>query len=121
MTDPTFHTTAQGVAIDGYDPVAYFAEGGATKGSSEHSHEWSGATWHFASAENAASFTADPEKYAPQFGGQCSFGASLGKEAEASPTAWRIIDGKLYLMKDGAVRMLSKLFTGKIKKAAAAR
>lgn len=110
-------TNADGVAIDGYDPVAYYADHVARLGSPEHATEWGGVTWHFSSPTNAAMFTEHPEQYAPQFGGRCAFGASMGKTAEASPTAWRIIDGKLCLMKSGSVRTLSKLFTARVAKA----
>lgn len=114
MTQRKFATNADGVAIDGYDPIAYFADGAAQRGSARHVHHWSGATWHFTSSEHAEQFAADPERYAPQFGGQCAFGASLGKDADASPESWRIIDGRLCLMKSGSVRALSRLVTSKI-------
>jgi hypothetical protein len=58
-----------GVAIKGYDPVAYFTEGRAVKGKNEYSHSWNEATWHFKSAGNRDLFADDPERYAPQFGG----------------------------------------------------
>lgn len=63
------NTTWLGVALDGYDVVAYFTLGEPTKGDSEFSHEWNGATWRFANAEHLEMFKADPEKYAPQYGG----------------------------------------------------
>ena len=58
-----------GVAIRGYDPVAYHTEGRALKGKKEFSHDWNDAIWRFASAENRDLFAADPERYAPQYGG----------------------------------------------------
>lgn len=91
------NTTWTGVAIDGYDPVAYFASGGPAKGEKANSFEWNGATWRFASAENLAKFKADPEAYAPQFGGYCAWAVSQGYTAGIDPKAWRIVDGKLYL------------------------
>jgi len=90
-------TFAGGVAIDGYDPVAYFTEGQAVKGSDAFVHEWLGATWHFASAEHRDQFSADPVSYAPQYGGYCSSGMVSGVASGANPEAWRIVDGKLYL------------------------
>ncbi len=87
-----------GVAIMGYDPVAYFADGRPIKGSEEFSHEWLGATWHFASAEHRDLFAADPVKFAPQYGGYCSSGMTDGGIDSADPEAWRIVDGKLYLI-----------------------
>ena len=61
--------TSWGVAIKGYDTVAYHTEGRAVKGQSTYSHEWNDAKWYFASAENRDLFAADPESYAPQYGG----------------------------------------------------
>ena len=116
MTETNISTNADGVAIGGYDAVSYFTDSQARLGTPDHSTEWSEATWHFASAENAATFAGDPERYAPQFGGHCAFGASMGKSAEASPDSWRMIDGKLCLMKSSGVKTLSSLFTGRIAK-----
>jgi hypothetical protein len=85
-------------AILGYDPVAYFTDGRATKGSPKISKKWLGATWHFASVEHRDAFASEPVRYAPQFGGFCTGGVAL-KEASANidPEAWRIVDGKLFL------------------------
>ena len=58
-----------GVAIKGYDSVAYHTEGRAVKGSSKFSYNWNDAKWHFANASNRDLFAADPDRYAPQFGG----------------------------------------------------
>ena len=63
------NTDPQSVAIGGYDPVAYFTQGKAVKGSEEYPHQWRGATWHFKSEEHRAMFASNPEKYAPQYGG----------------------------------------------------
>lgn len=84
-------------AIRGYDPVAYFAGGGPVKGSPQFTHQWRGATWHFASAENRDKFAAAPEKYAPQYGGYCAYGVAHGYAPEIDPAAWSIVEGKLYL------------------------
>ena len=85
------------VAIDGTDTVAYFTEGKAVKGSSDFETEWKGATWRFASAANREAFLADPEKYAPQYGGYCAWAVSQGQTAPIEPEQWSIVDGKLYL------------------------
>ncbi len=58
-----------GVAIKGYDTVAYHTEGHAVKGKSEFSHKWNDAKWYFTSAKNRDRFVADPERFAPQYGG----------------------------------------------------
>lgn len=86
-----------GTAIDGYDPVAYFTVGRPVEGDSDFEHEWNGATWRFSSAENRDLFAADPEKYAPQYGGYCAYAVSQGYTASTEPDAWKIVDGKLYL------------------------
>lgn len=85
------------VAIDGTDPVAYFTEGRPVEGEAKFTHEWNGATWRFASASNRDRFVADPERYAPQFGGYCAWAVSQGYTASTDPDAWKIVDGKLYL------------------------
>lgn len=95
--EPVFTATFSDVAIRGYDAVAYFTEGKAVEGREEHSFEWKGAEWHFASAENKDLFAADPEKYAPQYGGYCAWAVAQGKTASTDPEAWKIVDGKLYL------------------------
>lgn len=94
----TLNAEYDGVAIKGYDPVAYFVSGHAKKGSEEFSYEWLGTKWLFASAENRQLFAADPIKYAPQYGGYCSTVHLVepGK-ADINPTAWRIVNGQLYL------------------------
>ena len=58
-----------GVAIKGYDTVAYHTEGRAVKGKSEFSHKWNDAKWYFINAANRDLFAADPQRYAPQYGG----------------------------------------------------
>ncbi|MDF1586662.1 YHS domain-containing (seleno)protein [Marinimicrococcus flavescens] len=87
----------QGIAIKGQDPVAYFTESRPVEGSPEHELEWKGARWRFASATNRDSFAADPERWAPQYGGWCAYAVSENTTADIDPTAWRIVDGKLYL------------------------
>ena len=92
------NTTLFGVAIKGYDPVAYFADGKPLKGDSKFAHDWNGATWHFASAAHRDTFKAAPEKYAPQFGGYCAWAVSQNYTANVDPeNAWKLIEGKLYL------------------------
>ncbi len=90
-----------GVAIMGYDPVAYFTDNKAVKGSEKYSYEWLGTPWHFASREHEEMFTSDPIKYAPQYGGYCA-GEVVGGSVtvDIDPNAFKIIDGKLYLIYD---------------------
>ncbi len=94
--DPVF-TTRGNAAIRGYDPVAYFARGEATKGDRDVTHEWQGAEWRFASLENRDMFAADPEKYAPQYGGYCAWAVSRNYTAPTDPDAFTIVNEKLYL------------------------
>lgn len=99
-----FVHTKNGIAIGGYDPVAYFTDAKPVKGSAAHSAQHDGATWHFASAENAAMFKGDPARYAPQFGGYCAYAVSKGATAPTDPAAWTVYEGKLYLNYDLSVR-----------------
>ncbi len=91
------NATLFGVAIKGYDPVAYFTDAKPVKGESEFAFEWMGATWRFASAAHRDSFQAAPEKYAPQYGGFCAWAVSQDYTAGIDPAAWKIVNGKLYL------------------------
>ena len=90
-------TTRGNLAIRGYDPVAYFTEGKAVKGSRDFSHDWQGATWRFSSAGNRDRFAADPEMYAPQYGGYCAWAVSRDYTAPTDPDAFTLVNGKLYL------------------------
>jgi hypothetical protein len=107
-----------GAAIDGYDAVAYFTEGKPVKGSNDFSITWKSVKWLFVSKQNADLFRADPEKYAPQYGGYCAYGCSRGYKAKTSADAWTIANGKLYLNYDTGVRAIwSKDQQGYIQKA----
>ena len=94
---PVNKTLFGGLAIEGYDPVAYFTEGRPVEGSREHVFDWNGATWRFASAAHRELFVQAPEKYAPQYGGYCAWAVSQGYTAGIDPEAWRIENGRLYL------------------------
>jgi len=74
----------------GYDVVAYFTQAKSVEGKRDFSHKWNNAEWRFASAAN-------PDKYAPQYGGWCAWAVPQGYTASIDPQAWRIVDGKLYL------------------------
>ena len=93
-----------GVAIEGYDPVAYFTEGKAARGKPEFSSQHNGATWWFASAAHQELFQADPAKYAPAYGGWCAYGMAEGYAAETDPAnGWSIHEGRLYLNWDAEI------------------
>jgi YHS domain-containing protein len=91
------NTDAAGVAIDWYDPVAYFTRGEPVQGSPDHAYQWNGVTWHFASAEHRDRFISDPEAYAPAYGGYCAWAVAEGKVAGINPAMWHIENGTLYL------------------------
>ncbi|MEM1206175.1 MAG: YHS domain-containing (seleno)protein [Acidobacteriota bacterium] len=95
--DPVNTGRFGGVAIKGYDPVAYFEDGRPVKGDKAIKHTWRGAEWRFASEENRDRFAADPEAYAPQYGGYCAWAVAQGKTAGIDPKAWAVVDSKLYL------------------------
>ena len=90
-------TTFGGLALKGYDPVAYFTEGKPVEGRKEFTHEYAEANWRFESAANRDAFARDPEKYAPQYGGYCAWGISQAKFFDGDPQVWKIVDGKLYV------------------------
>jgi hypothetical protein len=92
------NTGTDGVAVHGYDVVAYFLEGRAVRGTSKFEHDWQDAKWQFASAANKNLIAANPERYVPQYGGFCATCLALdGELTDANPKAWTIIDRKLYL------------------------
>lgn len=91
------YNSTNGIAIKGYDPVAYFSEQKATEGKKEFTYEWSGTQWLFSTQANLDAFKADPQKYAPQYGGFCAYGVSENHKSPTDPNAWTVKDGKLYL------------------------
>ncbi|AQW60396.1 YHS domain-containing (seleno)protein [Vibrio owensii] len=95
---------ANDLAIKGYDPVAYFTDNGPTQGKAEYSATYNNAIYHFVNAANRDQFKADPQAYAPQYGGYCAFGVAMGKKFETDPEAWKIEGGKLYLNLDKSVQ-----------------
>ena len=89
--------TLFGAALEGYDAVAYHTVGKPVEGSSRFTYKWRDATWRFASVKHRDLFAADPERYAPAYGGYCAYGMAQGAKVDIDPSAWRIVDGKLYL------------------------
>ena len=86
-----------GLAIGGYDPVAYFTDSAPVMGLATHSVGYRGAMWQFTSAANMARFEGDPEKYGAKFGGYCAYAASKGYLAPTVPEAWTVYEDRLYL------------------------
>ncbi len=98
LANPAVNATPEGVAVDGFDVVAYFTDKAPREGLAEHSVSYLGKDWHFASSEHAALFAADPAAYAPQANGYCSYAVSEGYTAEVDVIdGWAVIEGKLYL------------------------
>jgi YHS domain-containing protein len=95
-----------GVAIKGYDLVAYFSEGRAVKGSPKFSALYDGTTYWFASAPHRDQFLAAPRRYLPQYGGYCAYGVAQGGKFDIDPTAFAVVEGKLYLNLDHDVQKL---------------
>ena len=91
------NTTNTGLALQGYDPVAYFTLGEPTEGNWKITSAYNGATYRFASEEHKAAFEADPEAYLPQYGGFCAFGAAMGFKFDGDPEHWKVVDGELFL------------------------
>lgn len=103
--------------IGGYDPVAYFTDGKAVRGSGFHVTVVDGVTYAFATAEHRKMFEANPQKYLPAYGGYCAYGLGVGKKFVADPEVWKIVEGKLYLNLDkGIQQKWEKDIPGYIKK-----
>lgn len=102
--DPIETGTFNNKAIYGFDTVAYFTQNAAVKGDESISTQWRGATWYFSSNEHKALFDANPEQYAPQYGGYCSYAMSKGRFVGVDEEAFTIYNGKLYLNYSKSVR-----------------
>lgn len=97
----------QTVALSGFDAVSYFiGDGVPQKGLAAHSVRYQGYDYRFASAENAETFATDPARYVPAYGGHCAWGMARGYLAPGDPTAYRIVDGRLYLNYNAAVQAM---------------
>lgn len=124
LSTTTFAQTAKhinlknNVALQGYDPVAYFEINKPTEGNKEINAKYNGAIYYFSSESNKALFLKNPSQYEPQFGGFCAYGMSEGYEAPIQPDAFTIVENKLYLNYNLKVKeMWSKERTARIEKA----
>jgi YHS domain-containing protein len=116
QTTQYFNTS--GVAIHGYDPVAYFTENKPVEGMKQFAYSWQGTEWRFKSQQNLDAFKTNPEKYAPQFGGYCAYGVSEDHKSPTEPDAFTILNDKLYLNYNTKVKeMWIKDTKGRIEKA----
>lgn len=93
-----------GVALHGYDAVAYFKRGAPVQGLPAFSATYQGARYQFADAQSKAAFEANPAAYAPQYGGFCAYGVARGFKVDVDPEAWSVVNGKLYLNVSKSIR-----------------
>ncbi|GAB4531394.1 MAG: hypothetical protein OHK0046_52210 [Anaerolineae bacterium] len=96
----TVYVNENGVAINGYDPVAYF-EGSPQAGRADITSAYNGATYYFTSEDHKARFEAAPEQFAPAYGGFCATAMADGHEVPTNPETYKITDGRLYLFYNG--------------------
>ena len=101
---PIYTSAFDDIAVQGYDPVAYFTQGKPVKGTKDFTTTWKGAEFRFASAANRDAFKKNPEAYAPQYGGYCAWAVSQGYTAKGDAKFWKIVDGKLYLNYNSSVQ-----------------
>ena len=95
--DPIYTGLFSNTAVQGHDVVAYFTEGRPVEGSRAFTTEYQGAEFRFVSQQNLDTFLAEPEAYAPQYGGYCAWAVAQGQHAKGDARYWAIVDGKLYL------------------------
>lgn len=100
---PVYTPAFSKLALEGYDPVAYF-DGKPAKGDARISTTHKGVQYRFQSAQNLARFKANPDAYLPQYGGYCAWAVAGGYTAKGDPLAWKIVNGKLYLNYDQNVQ-----------------
>lgn len=93
-----------GIALSGYDPVAYFVEGRPVRGSAEHETIWNGAAWRFANEGNLAAFLANPAVYAPSYGGYDASAVAAGVATAGDPQVFLVSGNRLYLFRDTTSR-----------------
>lgn len=98
QTGGEYNTLYAGLGAKGYDVVAYFTDGHPVMGSDRYTADYGGVKWQFATGAHRDAFAANPSRYAPQYGGFCSWGVSQGKLFDVDPVnGWKVVDGKLYL------------------------
>jgi hypothetical protein len=103
-----------GLALGGVDPLSYHLDGQPLRGDERWQLEWKDARWLFTSVEHRDAFAADPERWAPQFGGHCAVGRATGVWIDGDPRHWHLDDGKLYLNKNLAAHYAHDLLRRRI-------
>ena len=107
-----------GLAVHGYDVVAYFTKGEPTVGRAKYSAVHNDATYRFASKAHLEAFKKNPVKFVPQYGGYCAYGVSVRAKFDGDPRLWKIVNGKLYLnLNEDIQKTWEKNIPGNIKKA----
>jgi hypothetical protein len=86
-----------GMALKGFDAVAYFLDHRPIRGSDTYTRTWNGVVWKFDSAEHRDLFAADPTHYAPQYGGYCAYAVANRTTAHGSPKQWAVVNDRLFL------------------------
>ena len=118
QTGNSVNKGGDGVAVKGYDVVAYFDQKRPMKGDPKYSYQYNGAKYDFVSSEHLDLFAKNPETYVPQYGGYCAVGTAMGHKADIDPESWAVIDGKLYLNSSkGAQKLFDKDPNAAIKRA----
>ena len=93
-----FNLSGNAIAIQGYDPVAYFIQGKAVEGKRTYSVLHEGITYQFSSQQNKAAFMTQPAKYEPQYGGWCAYAmGATGERVAVDPETFKVVNGKLFL------------------------
>jgi YHS domain-containing protein len=92
------------VSLKGHDPVSYFTDGRPVKGSPAINYDFDDTRYLFSNQKNRERFVSSPDRYTPQFTGLCTTGLALGVRAEADPSVWKIVDGKLYVFSSAQAR-----------------
>jgi YHS domain-containing protein len=107
-----------GLALQGYDPVAYFTDHKPVEGDKHIASTYQGATYYFSTGQHKQLFDADPAKYEPQFGGFCAYAVSQNRTADIGPEFWSIVDGRLLLQHNQkAVKLWNEDAAGHLKDA----
>jgi hypothetical protein len=96
----------RGVALEGYDAVAYFLDHRPIRGSDAYTHSWNGVVWKFTSAKHRDLFAADPAHYAPQYGGYCAYAVANRTTAHGSPQQWAVVNDRLFLNNNSLAKKL---------------
>ena len=107
LADEPMYFAPGGIALSGYDVVAYYTERRAVAGDADYALSWRGATWYFTGPKTLMAFEMNPEAYAPQFGGYCAYAVAEGRTGPVDPDAFFVRDGRLYFLHD--TRMLGEM------------